>query len=134
MPAHSSCGNTPLRILVVEDHKDSATVLKMILERKGYDVTVAPSIDRARTIVATQDFDLLISDIMLVDGTGWDLVRELKSTHPMKSIALTMESDIAMSLNAGFDRHICKPFNTDKLVAAIEELAGELRNARYDRL
>jgi DNA-binding response OmpR family regulator len=88
-------------------------------------------------MVADHSFDLLISDIMLVDGTGWDLVKELKSSQPMKSIALTglaMESDIAMSRDAGFDRHICKPFNTDKLVAAIEELAGELRNAGYDRI
>src|SRR3954469_11561424 len=114
MPESSSGVNAPLRILVVEDHKDSATVLQMILARRGYDVTIAASAGRARTIVAANDFDLLISDIMLVDGTGWDLVKELKSVHPMKSIALTglaMESDIAMSMDAGFDRHICKPFN-----------------------
>jgi two-component system response regulator CpxR len=123
----------PYRILIAENYEDSAFVMNLILARRGYQVTIARTMFEARKFAATQEFDLLISDILFPDGTGLDLIREFKARYPIKSIALTglaMASDVRMQLDAGFDRHIRKPFHVKALLQTIEELMkSKLRNA-----
>jgi PAS domain S-box-containing protein len=116
----------PLRILLVDDHRDTALTLRRLLVRLGYDVIVAESLHAALRLAATRDFNLLISDIGLPDGTGFELLKELRKRQPIHAIALSgfgMEEDLKKSREAGFSEHLIKPINVDRLQAAIREVA-----------
>jgi DNA-binding response OmpR family regulator len=76
----------------------------------------------ARSLAESRGFDLLISDLGLPDGSGIDLMRQLKASHGMRGIVLSgygMEEDVQRSLEAGFSEHLTKPVNFDHLKAAI---------------
>src|SRR5438552_2630343 len=77
------------RVLVVDDHRDTCTGMKMMLERRGYEITVAHSAEQAVEKTHEQDFDLLISDIGLPDRSGYDLMRELRDSKGLLGIALS---------------------------------------------
>jgi two-component system CheB/CheR fusion protein len=117
-----SDGNT---ILLVEDHADTAMMMKLLLERKGYQVNVAPNMTDALDLAAREPFDLLISDIGLPDGSGIELINTLNQHRPVKGIALSgfgMEDDIKRSIEAGFAEHLIKPVSYQKLREAIQRL------------
>ena len=112
-------------ILLVEDHEDTARVLRRILERAGFAVAHANSLRVANELARERRFDLVISDVGLPDGTGLDLMRTLQSSHGLTGIALSgfgTEQDIAASLNAGFSEHLTKPVDWPQLRSAIERL------------
>jgi two-component system CheB/CheR fusion protein len=120
------------RILLVEDHVDTAFLIRIILERSGFTVTVAHNLHDAMTCAAAEPPDLLLSDIMLPDGTGWELLGALKPTFNVKSIAvsaLSSRDDMRRSAQAGFDRHITKPVRADLLCATIAEVLQERQSA-----
>lgn len=113
------------RILLVEDHPDTAAIFEMLLTRDGYDVTVADSIQAALQ-VARDTFDLVLSDVGLPDGTGLDLIRALRKSGSVKGIALSgygTEEHVRASKEAGFDAHLTKPVNFDELRQAIATLS-----------
>ena len=120
------------RLLVVDDHQDTCTGLKVILERRGYDVAVAYTADQAAEKARNQNFDLLISDIGLPDRSGYELMQELRA-RGLPGIALSgfgMETDVNRARAAGFAEHLTKPINFDRLEAVIQQLlnqAGEQR-------
>jgi PAS domain S-box-containing protein len=112
----------PLRILLVEDHADTLQVLVKILQKWGHHVTAAASFKKARELVASQKFDLLISDLGLPDGSGLDVMREVKERSETPGIALSgygADEDIRQSKAAGFAAHLVKPVNISALRAAI---------------
>lgn len=116
-----------LRILLVDDHPDTSRSLAMLLRRRGYEVTIADSVASALEMGLASPFDLLVSDIGLPDGTGHDVIQNLRKKGPVKGIALSgfgMEEDIRRSLEAGFDEHLIKPVNFTRLQEAIQRLAG----------
>ena len=113
------------RVLVVDDHHDTCTGMKRMLERRGYEITVAHSAEQAVEKVRTQDFDLLISDIGLPDRTGYELMRELRSSKALPGIALSgfgTEQDVKEARAAGFSEHLTKPINFERLEEAIKNL------------
>jgi signal transduction histidine kinase len=113
------------RVLVVDDHRDTCIGMKRMLERRGYEITVAYSAEQAAEKVRTEDFDLLISDIGLPDRSGYDLMREVRSSKPLPGIALSgfgTEQDVNESRAAGFSEHLTKPINFDQLEKAIQNL------------
>jgi CheY-like chemotaxis protein len=112
------------RVLVVDDHEDTLTGMKMMLQRRGYDITVAHNADQAVEEAEAQKFDLLISDIGLPDRSGYELMREL-SGKGLRGIALSgfgSEHDISKARAAGFSEHLTKPINFEKLDEAIRSL------------
>lgn len=114
---------TSVRILLVEDHEPTRTALAHLLKRRNYSVSTAASLEEARQISKGESFDLLISDIGLPDGNGYDLMQELADRHCMKGIALTgygMDRDIDRSTEAGFVAHLTKPIQVQTLEAAIQ--------------
>lgn len=114
-----------LRLLVVDDHVDTCTGLKLMLERRGYRVTVAHSADHAVEQAARETFDLLISDIGLPDRSGYELMEELRASKSLRGIALSgfgMENDIRRARAAGFSEHLTKPINFERLEEAIHSL------------
>jgi PAS domain S-box-containing protein len=114
-----------LRILLVEDHVDTASSLSLLLRRRGYDITLAVNAADAIKLVAQQPFDLLVSDLGLPDATGYDLMKQIGEIRPMPGIALSgfgMEEDIQRCYQAGFSEHLVKPVHIAKLQQTIEKL------------
>ncbi|MDP9098746.1 MAG: ATP-binding protein, partial [Verrucomicrobiota bacterium] len=119
-----------MRILFVEDHEDTNRSLTQLLRRRGYYVQPAHSVQEALAAAAQEEFDVLVSDIGLPDGSGIDLMEKLKGDHPIFGIALTgfgMEDDLRKSHEVGFDHHLVKPVDLNLLDALIQqaEPAGE---------
>jgi signal transduction histidine kinase/CheY-like chemotaxis protein len=115
------------RVLVVDDHEDTCIGMKRMLERHGYEITVAHTAKQAVEKVRTQEFDLLISDIGLPDRSGYELMREVRSSKALPGIALTgfgTEHDINEARAAGFSQHLTKPINFERLEEAISNLLG----------
>jgi DNA-binding response OmpR family regulator len=114
------------RILLVDDHHDTAEALRNYLSRAGYEMTVASNIEAACRCVERQRFDLLLCDIGLPDGRGEHLLQKLRGTgHEFPAIALSgfgSETDIARSRAAGFHRHLTKPFSPQLLKRTVEEV------------
>src|SRR5437016_3797070 len=113
------------RLLVVDDHADTCTGMKMMLERRGYDITVAYSAGAALEKTEKEDFDLLISDIRLPHRSGYELMSELRKSKGLPGIALSgfgMETDVNKAREAGFSEHLTKPINFDRLEQAIRHL------------
>ena len=116
------------RVLVVDDHVDTCTGMKMMMERRGYRVTVAHTADEAVEKAEHEAFDLVISDIGLPDRSGYELMQELSATKNLRGIALSgfgMESDVSRARAAGFSEHLTKPINFDRLDEAIQMLLAE---------
>jgi CheY-like chemotaxis protein/nitrogen-specific signal transduction histidine kinase len=116
------------RVLVVDDHVDTCTGMKMMLERRGYRVAVAHTADQAAEKANREEFDLVISDIGLPDRSGYELMKELSATKGLRGIALSgfgMEGDVSRARAAGFSEHLTKPINFDRLEEAIQMLLLE---------
>jgi CheY-like chemotaxis protein/anti-sigma regulatory factor (Ser/Thr protein kinase) len=112
------------RILLVEDHEDTNRSLTNLLRRRGYHVQPAVSVRSALDLAEQEQFDVLISDIGLPDGTGIELIKTLHSQRPLFGIALTgygMEDDIQKSYDSGFNHHLVKPVDLNKLDLLIQQ-------------
>jgi two-component system CheB/CheR fusion protein len=111
------------RILVVEDHGVTAKMMKMVLTREGHTVEMAGDVATAVQLADRQAFDLLMSDLGLPDGSGHDLIRQLRERgHKFPAIALSgygQEEDIRHSREAGFAAHLTKPASREAVVEAI---------------
>jgi CheY-like chemotaxis protein len=117
-----------VRILLVDDHKDTNRVIQLFLNRQGYQVYAAHTMSSALALAAGEAFDLVISDIGLPDGSGLELMRRLRAEGPMKGIALSgygMEEDIQRSIEVGFAEHLTKPVSAQKLQEVIQRLVSE---------
>jgi CheY-like chemotaxis protein len=121
----------PLRILLVEDHADTARLLARILRARGHAVTTAGSV--ADALAASggggAPFDLVISDLGLPDGSGVEVMRRLRSTqaNPPRGIAVSgygTDADKQMTREAGFDAHLTKPIKVADLDATLGAVAG----------
>src|SRR5260221_553855 len=103
-----SCAGTrasghALKILVVEDHADTARVMQRLLRESGHEVATAASMSAALRVLEEAVVDLVISDLGLPDGNGLDLMREIGREHRVKGIALSgygTEDDVQRSLAA----------------------------------
>jgi signal transduction histidine kinase len=118
----------PLRILLVEDHVDTARAMQRVLSVAGHSVHVAGDVAMAFKLAEEHPFDLLMSDLGLPDGSGLDLMHALrtKGIH-LRAIAITgygREEDIKRSREAGFIAHVVKPVTIPQLEEAIARVAG----------
>jgi len=113
------------RVLLVDDHHDTCIGMKRMLERHGYEITLAHSAEQAVEKVHSQDFDLLISDIGLPDRSGYELMREVRLKKDLPGIALSgfgSEQDISQAREAGFSEHLTKPINFERLEKTIQSV------------
>ncbi len=113
------------RLLVVEDEPDIATILRMIFDPARYEVMVAGDLAAARELLLQWGPPhLVILDLILPDGNGLDLCRELKAARPpVRVLVLTARWEARdEALAAGTDLFVTKPFELDELEAAVERL------------
>jgi signal transduction histidine kinase/CheY-like chemotaxis protein len=124
-PTHSTGA---LRILLVEDHEQSAWVLRRLLESFDHAVQTAGTVESAKRAAASSKFDLVISDLGLPDGTGHELMVQLRELYGLTGIALSgygMDQDIERSKQCGFVKHLIKPVSLQQLEEAIEMARGK---------
>jgi len=116
-----------LRLLVVEDHRDTAELLCSLLEMRGHKVTIAGNVQDALRLAGEGHFDLVVSDVGLPDASGYELMRELLTRMPIRGIAMSgwgRPEDIEKSREAGFSEHLTKPVALKKLEQAIDRVCG----------
>ena len=126
------------RILIVEDHADSAEFLRLLLEPEGYVVRVAATAQQAREEAKTSNPEIILMDLMLPDVEGLDLLRELRSARPESQIIVVSgHGSISVAVEAmenGALSFIEKPLNASVLMAqlhkATEKLALTAENRR----
>ena len=115
----------PVRILLVDDHLDTLDVMSRLLTRSGHEVVAASTYQKALSIGQQQKFDVLISDLGLHDGSGYELMSTLRGASSVKGIALSgygMKADVDRSLAAGFSAHLTKPCDLFVLNAIIQKV------------
>jgi CheY-like chemotaxis protein len=113
---------TALRILLVEDHDDSRLMMVRLLGAAGYAVVAASGYAEALTKAQDGAFDVLIADLGLPDGSGWELPRRLRDEYRFAAIAVSghgTPADIERSRAAGYCDHLIKPINFDQLLATV---------------
>lgn len=129
----SSSSRPPrLRIFVVENHDDTRVLLCILLEQMGHTVKAAASMNEALREIPRSNCDVLISDIGLPDGDGWELMRRLER-RPRYAIAMSglgMSEDRAQSRDVGFRHHLVKPTGAEQLAEILESVARELKRER----
>lgn len=116
-----------LRVLVVDDETDTRNFLSFLFEEYGAFATAVGSVDEALAVLEQTKPDILVSDIGMSEQDGYTLIRKLRSLEPEKggripAIALTAytrEEDRLKVLSAGFQQHLSKPIDPNKLIAAI---------------
>ena len=129
-PAWGVVANGPaMRILLVEDHDDTRRLMARLLKGMGHAVTTAVSVGDALAAAERGggEFDLVLSDLGLPDGSGHDLMRQLRDRWNLRGIAVSgfgMEEDIAQSRAAGFVDHLIKPVHVGVLQAALARVRG----------
>ncbi len=111
------------KILVVDDEKPIADILKFNLEKEGYDVICAYDGDEAIRLTDQEDPDLLLLDIMLPNRDGNEVCREVRKNHSMPIIMLTAkdsEIDKVLGLELGADDYVTKPFSNREVIARVK--------------
>ncbi len=132
-PTVNDSASRPLRIFLVENHRDTLEYMQIYLEMLGHTVLTADSMTKALATLPQSDCDVLISDIGLPDGDGWMLLHRAQLPRPVYAIAMSgfgMGADQLKSREAGYRRHLLKPINPKELDTALEEAARELSPTR----
>jgi CheY-like chemotaxis protein len=112
-------------------------MLELFLHALGHRAHLARNVQDALVLAASAEepFDLLLSDIQLPDGNGWELLRHLRKAGrtPQRAIALSgwgSEEDLAKSQKAGYQAHLVKPAKPEILKAALAEAAEAIHPSR----
>lgn len=124
---HSVPGKGPkLRILVVDDQKDTAKMLQLFIQTAGHEVHTVGSKAEALEWVDREPIDLLVSDLRLPDGSGNELMTELRARGPIKGIVfsgLSNPEEKERSEAAGFSAFLVKPQDLDRLLDVVRDIS-----------
>ena len=115
-----------LRILVVEDHSDTLQALSRLLNHFGHDISTADNARGALDMIKTKDFDVVLCDIALPDGNGYDVVVEAKRKGAVKAVAISgfgTHDDVERGKKAGFDFYLAKPVDFHELRTVLGQIA-----------
>lgn len=120
------------RILVADDDRNIADLVRMYLRKAGYDVTVARDGDETERLLKEQPFDLAVLDIMMPGPDGLQIVRHLRRRSELPVIFLSARSsdvDKVAGLQFGADDYVTKPFNPAELVARVQSVLRRSRSS-----
>lgn len=127
VPLEPAKAGKALRILVVEDHGDTRVTLSRLLSHFGHNISMADNTQSALAIVENEIFDVVLSDIGLPDGSGYDVILKAKQKQPVTGVALTgfgSPQDIARGKQAGFDFHLTKPVDFHELRSLLAQIGS----------
>ena len=115
----------PARVLVVDDERSMQEFLEIFFRREGYEVVTAGGVEEALVAVGADDFDVVISDIQMPDGSGLELLRAVKEEAPgtvviMITAFATTETAIEAMKQGAYD-YVTKPFKVDELRLTVEK-------------
>ena len=124
------------RLLVVDDEESLAEFLRLLFEKEGYDVRIANSVEAARAEFAARTFDLVLCDILMPDGNGLELLKEIKEKSPRTAVimmtAYASNKSAVEAMKLGAYNYISKPFNVEELTVvasgALEKTGLEMEN------
>ena len=122
----------PARILVADDDRNIADLVRMYLHKAGYDVTIARDGDETERLLKEQPFDLAVLDIMMPGPDGLQIIRHLRRRSELPVIFLSARSsdvDKVSGLQFGADDYVTKPFNPAELVARVQSVLRRSRVA-----
>jgi CheY-like chemotaxis protein len=114
---------TKLRILLVENHVDTRESLRMLMEVCGHVVLGVGTMQEALERLESEDWDVLLSDIGLPDGSGWELLTRAHPHHAPYAIAMSgygMKADRERSLAVGYQHHLVKPMAPEQIEQILE--------------
>jgi CheY-like chemotaxis protein len=123
MPAPSAPSDT-LRVLLVDDNVDTLESLQILLRALGHEAAIASGPEEALALAASFGASVAVVDIGLPGKSGYELAPELRraSPTPLRLVAFTGyagEEEVARAHGAGFDAHLVKPVEVDRLLAAL---------------
>ena len=113
------------KLLLVEDNEIISKGIKYFLEQEGFEIDVVMSKEDAEEILSRKEYDLIILDIMLPDGNGFDLCKYIKKEKEYPVIFLTAkdeEKDVVLGFDLGADDYIIKPFRNRELISRIQNV------------
>lgn len=134
------------KILIVDDDENICELLRLYLEKDGFDTIVANDGEQAVEFAAKYSPDLILLDIMLPKLDGWQVCREIRKTDDTPIIMLTAKGetfDKILGLELGADDYVSKPFDTKEVIARIKAVlrrsnekdkSSQINEVRYDKL
>ena len=134
-----------VKILVVDDDTNICELLRLYLEKEGYETIVVNDGEAALEAAAKHNPDMLLLDIMLPKLDGWQVCREIRKSSAVPIIMLTAKGetfDKVLGLELGADDYVTKPFDAKEVVARVKavlrrshpEDSGSVKEVRYDKL
>jgi two-component system alkaline phosphatase synthesis response regulator PhoP len=118
--------NTSTKILVVDDDPEIVRLLRAYLQQSGFNVLIAHNLASALRILRGENPQLMVLDLMLPDGNGWDITRTVRADQALSRLPIIMltarieDIDKIMGLELGADDYITKPFNPREVVARVK--------------
>ena len=134
------------KILIVDDDENICELLRLYLEKDGFDTVVAGDGEQAVEYATKYSPDLILLDIMLPKLDGWQVCREIRKTSDTPIIMLTAKGetfDKILGLELGADDYVSKPFDTKEVIARIKAVlrrthdsdkSSQINEVRYDKL
>ena len=134
------------KILIVDDDENICELLRLYLEKDGFETVVANNGEQAVDYAAKYTPDLILLDIMLPKLDGWQVCREIRKSSDVPIIMLTAKGetfDKILGLELGADDYISKPFDTKEVIARIKAVlrrssdkdkASQIQEVKYDKL
>ena len=134
------------KILIVDDDENICELLRLYLEKDGFDTVVAGDGEQAVEYASKYSPDLILLDIMLPKLDGWQVCREIRKTSETPIIMLTAKGetfDKILGLELGADDYVSKPFDTKEVIARIKAVlrrthdsdkSSKINEVRYDKL
>ena len=134
-----------LKIMVVDDDSNICELLRLYLEKEGFEAIIAPNGAKALEMFDTEKPDLMLLDVMMPQLDGWQVCREIRKKSQVPIIMLTAKGEVfdkVLGLELGADDYIVKPFETKEVVARIKAVLrrtgqnqGEaVKEVKYDKL
>jgi CheY-like chemotaxis protein len=130
-----AASSQPFTVLLVEDHKESASALGFLLRYEGFTVRCASNVNQALHLAAHENVDIVVSDIRLPDGDGCDLMAQLHSRYGLQGIAVTgwNSPDLQQRFReSGFVQCLEKPIDFTVLLSAVDRCRTSLDVNRRD--
>lgn len=112
-----------MKILIVDDEQEIASIVRSYFEKEGYQVILASDGKSALMQVESQSPDLVILDLMLPEISGWDVCRAIRRKSNLPVIMLTARDEVAdriVGLELGADDYVIKPFDPKELVSRVK--------------